>query len=298
MGHPPVTHYDDYPYPNPAQYRVEDIPNLRTESAPRAETWEQWFPGEKPGPKRVLVVGCGVWEAIAIAAQESLLDVIGIDSSARTIGIASGLAEQAGVKNVSFFHDNPCDWPHEGTKAYSSFDLVCASGVLHHIHTVEPVLRKLRQLMNPGANIAVMVYGDRYREFLPVFCDMLRRLGVCRNAHGIKFVRGLLASLPPHHPVKEFVRTVDLYDAQVVDLFLHPYFRQYSAADLIFLMERERFKFLRWLNPACDFSLFEGLPAEFGDITSRFEQLSFIEKSRIGQIFTHADLKLAALFTR
>ena len=110
-----------------------------------------------------------------VFVSSGFMTLIGIDSSARTIGIASGLAEQAGVKNVRFYHDNPCDWPHEGTNAYARFDLVCASGVLHHIHTVEPVLRKLRQLMSPGAAIAVMVYGDRYREFLPVFCDMLRQ---------------------------------------------------------------------------------------------------------------------------
>lgn len=285
--------YDDYPYPDPNRYPIEQVKNLRIDSAPRRDTWEQWFPGEAPAPKRVLVVGCGVYEAIAVAAQEPLLEVLGIDSSAEVIKISSGIAKMAGVENVRFRDVDFMEF------SYTGYDLICASGVMHHVIDADGFATRISNRLAPGGLFSVMVYGDQYREFVTPFCHMLRMLGIERNAHGIAFVRGLIASLPPHHPVKAFWATVTDYDAQVADLWLHPYFRQYGADELVALMERHGLKFRRWTDPmAVDCSLFENLPAEFGDVAERFAKLPFTQQSRIGQIFSHADIKLAAVFAK
>lgn len=291
--------YDDYPYPDPNRYPIEQVKNLRIDSAPRRDTWEQWFPGEVPAPKRVLVVGCGVYEAIAVAAQEPLLEVIGIDSSEKVIEITRGIAQMAGVENVTFVRDDIMTWPFEGTKAYSQFDLVCASGVMHHVRDDDRFVHNVRQVMKPGGLFYVMVYGDRYRESVTPFCRMLTELGVMRDARGIAFVRGLIASLPPHHPIKTFWATVTDYDSQVADLWLHPFFRQYSADHLLRLMGGHHLEFRRWTDPVvADYSLFATLPNEYADIRARFEQLTFATKCRIGQVIQHADIKLAAVFAK
>jgi SAM-dependent methyltransferase len=288
--------YDDYPYPDPNRYPPDQVKNLRIDSAPRRETWEQWFPGEEPAPKRVLVVGCGVYEAIAVAAQEPLLEVTGLDSSEKVIEIARNIAEKGGVGNVSFVcTDIMNDPPLEGAR----FDIVCASGVMHHIPDANSFVHRVRSMLKRGGLLSVMVYGDRYREFIPPFCQVLRTLRIKRDAHGIAFVRGLIGSLPPHHPVKAFHALATDYDAQIADIWLHPYFRQYSANELLNLMADHGMEFRRWIEPlVVDFSLMENAPNEFADIRARFEQLPYPRKCRIGQVLSHADIKLAAVFAR
>ena len=96
--------------------------------------------------------------------------------------------------------------------------------------------------------------------------------------------------LPGRDPIKAFYKNVTDYDAQIADLWLHPYFRQYGAHELLALVEGHGLKFQRWLNPAIDFSLLDGLPG--------FEALNFREKCRVAQIINHADLKLSAVFAK
>jgi SAM-dependent methyltransferase len=237
----------------------------------------------------VLVVGCGVYEAVATAAQEPLLDVLGIDQSAVVVNVARDMAEKAGVENVKFIHDDFLNL----SPYYSKFDLICANGVLHHIpggRLSDRFVARAAALLVPGGLFEVMVYGDQYRSFVPDFCHALRLLGVQRDQYGIALVRALIDGLPEHHPVKAFYTNVADYDAQIADLWLHPYFRQYGAHELLALVECHGLKFQRWLNPAIDFSLIDGFPG--------FDRLSFREKCRVAQIVNHADMKLAAVFAK
>jgi ubiquinone/menaquinone biosynthesis C-methylase UbiE len=290
--------YDAYPYPEPGRYPADQIKNLRIDTAPRSETWEQWFPGETPRRKEVLVVGCGVYEALAVAAQEPLLYVLGVDASRQVFQIARETAQKAEIANVTFMHGDflKMDFQEE------RFDIVCASGVLHHIPGVgwkEIFVEKARHCLKAGGLFVVMVYGDQYRYFVPDFCHMLRMLGVKRDPNGIAFVRGLIAALPDHHPVKHFYAGVTDYDAQIADLWLHPYFRQYGADEFLALMEDAGFSFVRWIEPrVTDCSLLKNLPPEHKAIEDRLARLSFREQARVGQILNHADVKLATVFAK
>jgi SAM-dependent methyltransferase len=289
------SHYEDYPYPDPGLYPVEQVAQLRTDNAPRSDTWEQWFPGEEPGPKKVLVIGCGVWEAIAVAAQEPLLEVVGIDSSRESIRLARDRARCAGIANLMFIN---VDFM-EAAPDIDHYDLVIASGVLHHVADAHGFVIRVSRTLKPGGLFNAFVYGDRYREFVPPFCRMLRDLGVERNEKGIAFVRGLIASLPPHHPVQRFSLGVNNYDAQIVDLWLHPYFVQYGADELVSLMAGHGLNLVRWLDErAVDYALIENVPPQFAPIAQRFATFSEGQKARVGQILSHADHKLAALFRK
>src|SRR5271165_5975742 len=125
-----MTHYDDYPYPAPGK----DIGKVRTDRAPHAGNW--WWP-EEPCPKNVLVAGCGVYEAAIIAKQEPLLKVLAIDNSERTLDLATAVAMEAGVTNVSFAMADLSEFEGNG------FDLVISSGVMHHISDPKPFIRNM-----------------------------------------------------------------------------------------------------------------------------------------------------------
>jgi SAM-dependent methyltransferase len=286
--------YDAYPYPEPGRYPIDQLKNLRSDTAPRRDTWEQWFPGEEPQRKRVLVVGCGVYEAIAVAAQEPLLDVVGIDQSSKVISLCWNAINEAKIDNARF---EVADFLALGSRA--PFDIVMANGVMHHVRAAEAFLEKAYQSVVRGGLFVVMVYGDQYRGFVPDFCEMLRTLGVQRTSKGIAFVRSLIAELPDHHPVKGFYSTVTDYDAQIADLWLHPYFRQYKADELLRMAKHAGLKFRRWIEPmVVDCSPIERLAAKYPDIAADFLQLSYADRCRVGQVMSHADLKLAAVFAK
>jgi len=258
---------------------------LRNDNAPRAGTWRTWWPNEKePNPKRVLVIGCGVYEALSVAAQEPLLDVTSIDSSAKTLAIAEALAHQSGIKNVRFFE---CDITK--TSVGRDYDLVIASGVMHHIRDDIAFVATVHSLMAPQWLFSIMVYGDILRRPIEDFRKVLQFLGVKLDADGITFTRALIASLPAGHPVKEFWAVVNQNDAQIVDLFLHPYAKHYDAGELLALLNMYHLTLVRWFNNALK------PPAM---VAKQCEKLSENERARIAQILNHADAKLAGLFRK
>jgi len=280
-----MTHYDLYPYPDPKQYRPEQISMLRNDFAPRAGTWRTWWPDEKePGPKRVLVIGCGVYEALSVAAQEPLLDVTAIDSSAKTIAISQDLARQAGIKNVRFFE---CDITK--TSVGRDYDLVIASGVMHHLRDDIAFVATVHSLMVPQGLLSIMVYGDCLRRPVEDFRKVLQFLGVKLDSDGIAFTRALLGTLPLGHPVKELWAVVNQNDAQVVDLFLHPYAKHYDAGELLALLNMHHLTLVRWFNNALK------PPAM---VAKQCEKLSENERARVAQILNHSDAKLAGLFRK
>jgi trans-aconitate methyltransferase len=282
-----MTHYDLFPYPDPSTYTSEQVRFLRNDNAPRVDTWEQWWPGEAPAEKEVLVIGCGVYEALSIAVQAPLLNVLAIDNSPETIVISRGLARKADISNVKFVTHDIMKPPPLG----GAYDLVIASGVMHHIRDDYAFVQILHSLMGPRSLLSLMMYGDCMRRPIADFRDVLRLVEVPLNEEGIKFTRDLLSELPIGHPVREFWNTVRQNDSQIVDLFLHPYARHYAVDELLSLLALFNLRLVRWFNDAVK-------PPPM--LLARCEQLKLTEKTtaRIAQILNHADAKLAGLFRR
>lgn len=277
-------HYDSFPYPDPRSYLVKaPLRYWKTDNGPREDTWEGWFPGQEHGRKRVLVVGCGTTEAVIIAAQNPFVDVVGIDVSPSSVATARNLAAKEGISNVELVNGDFLDVP----MPEECYDAAICSGVLHHIRYPEPFVRRMRAWCRAGARACVMVYGDIVRSFLPAFCQALRSMNVRPDYEGVAVVRGIIALMPDYHPVRAFFETTDRSDAQIADLFLHPYFRQYAADDFVRLMQDNGFAFVRWMNKAIM------VPPELSDRLSGLNQL---QRWRIGQVFNHADAKLTAMF--
>lgn len=280
------THYDDFPYPSPDDWTPEEAKLLLCDYAPRVNNWDEFWPGEEPGLKTALSVGCGVFEAVMLAAQEPLLHVTGIDASSTAIGHAKRKAE--GLSNIRFYHADFID----GTFPHGPYDYVLCGGVLHHIKRVDLFLERLARCVKPKTGrLVVMVYGDYERKYVPAFAEIFEFLGVKRDASGVAFVRSMLAQLAFKHPLATFYRRVRDSDSQIVDMLLHPYFKQYSASELVSTLAPYGFKFMRWMNDACDYG-----HLKFGEYAGRFSALQEGQRSRIGQVMNHRDAKLVAMF--
>jgi len=291
----PYAHYEEFPYPDAASM-VQRAPlrEWRTENGPRKDNWEQWFPGETYGQerKRVLVVGCGTTEAVIVAQQEPMIDVVGIDPSDASIKIARANAD--GVENLSLHCFSLKDFAYD---APGLFDGIICSGVLHHVPMVVNFVRELRRRIKSGHPLSVMVYGDKQRGFVIDFATMLRALNVEPNAEGIAFTRHLLNKLRFDHPARKFTAQTDNTDAQIADLWLHRYFRQFSAPSLFHLMELGGFRYRRWMNSeVVSTRVIEELPERFDAFKQTFRGLELGLQLEIGQILNHADAKLTVMF--
>ncbi len=291
-------HYNKYPYPDPEWYRRHGrkISDYRVSTVATKKTWEDWFPGEPYRPLRVLVVGCGTVEAILVALTNMDNQVTGIDASAASIEVATKIAAEEGLKNLTLQH-------HE-FNAYgpnwipgSPFDSVVVNGVLHHVKGPPSFLFRLRQVIADNGRMAVMVYGNYARSFIPGFCQAIAKLGLCADDDGVVGARAIIQSLPDGHPVKLFNDAIEPGPSQVTDTWLHSHFTQYSASEFVKLVEWSDFTFRRWINQD-DFAatVIDGLPPELSYLRDRFHRLSAEDRWDICQVFNHNDLKITALF--
>src|SRR5262245_51381808 len=194
-----MTHYDDFPYPSPDNWTPEEAKLLQCDFAPRQDIWNDFWPYETPGPKTALSVGCGVFEAVMLAAQEPLLSVTGIDAS--RVAIEHAKVKAKGLSNIQFIHADFLT----GKLPHGPYDYVLCGVVLHHIKRVDLFLERLAECVKPEiGRLAVMVYGDYERKYIPAFAELFERLGVTRDADGVAFVRSMIAQLAFKHPVATF----------------------------------------------------------------------------------------------
>ncbi len=109
-------------------------------------------------------------------------------------------------------------------------------------------LRALAAALSPQGALYAMVYATARRAGVYLLQDMFRRLGVEQNAQGIAFVRQILKELPPHHYARWFLpdASVQIEDAELVDIFLHVQDRAYSVAEVLDLVAGAGLAFQGW----------------------------------------------------
>lgn len=100
--------------------------------------------------KRALEYGCGDGSYAFMLAEKGA-SVVGIDISPVGIQVAERIADERGLKNTEFLVMDAMDmdFPDE------SFDLVCGSGILHHLD-MDISMRELRRVMKPGGRAVFM----------------------------------------------------------------------------------------------------------------------------------------------
>jgi SAM-dependent methyltransferase len=111
--------------------------------------------GEVTG--RVLDVGCGTGELALLAAARGL-DVTGVDSSPRAIGIAQQRAADRGIDGVRFEVGDALDLEALG----AMFDTVLDSGVFHVFNDEDRAryVESIRQVAVLGARYHLLVFSD------------------------------------------------------------------------------------------------------------------------------------------
>jgi SAM-dependent methyltransferase len=207
-----------------------------------------WPEGRPRDALRILVAGCGTVQAAVLAYTNPGCKVFGVDVSEASLAHERFLQDRHGLSNLALYKGDLRDAHQIGR----DFDVVFATGVLHHLADPDRGLRALSAVLAPEGVLIGMVYASGRRTGVYMVQDMLRRLGVTPDAEGVALTRRLLADLPPGHFVHRYIEAAGelTHDAALVDTFLNPQDRAYTVPQTLDLLERNSLAFQGWAEPA------------------------------------------------
>lgn len=110
------------------------------------------LPSVRP-PFRALDIGCGSGHAaLMLAEAHPEATIVGVDSSAKMVAHARGLAQKAAVSNVSFVLGDALRLPFEP----QSFDIVYSFASIKHWPHPEEGLREIFRVLGPNGSAVVL----------------------------------------------------------------------------------------------------------------------------------------------
>lgn len=211
--------YEQWLYPAP----IEDLPGWLTRN------W-QWFDPSHAHrllwPESdyregldILVAGCGTNQGAVLAYTNPSARVVALDVSSAALHHHRHLAERYDLTNLEL-HRLPVE---QVESLGQDFDLVIATGVLHHLDDPTAGMRALAGLLRPEGVLAVMLYAHYGRIGVQLMQSIFTDLGLPQEESSLDIVRDAVARVGPHHPLTGYLRIApDLaYDAGLVDTFLH-----------------------------------------------------------------------------
>jgi SAM-dependent methyltransferase len=107
-----------------------------------------------PGDARILEIGCGTGQMSLYLARADRL-VIGVDLTRASLRLGAAAARRFGLDRVQFVET---DLHHPGLKL-GAFDVIYASGVLHHTPDPQASFAHIVGLARPGGIIVIGLYN-------------------------------------------------------------------------------------------------------------------------------------------
>lgn len=213
---------------------------------------------------RILIMGCGTMEAVAVAAANPSAEIVAVDISAKSLRKLRWMCLVKGIsQQIRLVHSSLEDFQERG------FDYLIATGVLHHLENPEAGLAKLKTLGTETALFRFMIYSKWGRDLLYGAKEMAKILSVASASE----FRGMIEALPANHPYRIYFH---LYsdvetDAGLMDGYLHPCDNPFTAKDLASALERNGLAVGKFLHRP------SGQPSEFSSKGSDWEKLAQME---------------------
>ena len=194
----------------------------------------------------ILIAGCGTNQAAVFAYTNPGAKVVAIDVSQPSLDHQQYLKDKHGLFNLEL-HLLPIE---ELSTLGRDFDLVIATGVLHHLADPAAGMQALAGCVRPEGVIGVMLYAKYGRIGVEFLESAFRDIGLGQDDESVQVVKDTLALLPPDHPIHGYLTMAeDLResDAGVVDTFLHGRQRSYTVDECVDLVTSAGLVFQGWL---------------------------------------------------
>ena len=209
--------YETNPYPRWLRIAAAD-------RSPVADSLRRRFSHWKParafaGGSRALVLGCGSgYEPIELALREPEFQVVAVDLSHASLAYASRMAGDLGVRNVRFLHGDLLNLQGIG----AGFDLVSASGVLHHMRDPISGWKAALSKLAEGGLMRVGLYSATARRSIARVREIIRRRSIPATPEGLRAFRLSLLRGDLGPEFVDLARSPDLYSLSGLrDLLFH-----------------------------------------------------------------------------
>ena len=248
--------YERYPYPPPIEDLEEWCAKRWNQFDPMRAHRTYWPDRDYKPDMDILVAGCGTSQAAQIAFTNPEATVIGIDVSAPSLAHGQYLKDRHELANLTLFRvpieevNNLLD---------GGFDLILATGVLHHLADPVAGLTALGSQLRPDSVISVMIYGKYGCADVETAQSVFRDLGLGQDQESIQTVREMITLFPARHGVHRYLDELlvgrgpnwhlGVSDLWIVDAFLNPRQRSYSVEECMALTESAGLVFGGWLMP-------------------------------------------------
>ena len=241
-----------------AQYEENPYPHWTTAAAPAGPpaTVEVWlaglFPGrpvtlpDRAGVRDVLVAGCGTGQQ-PVEVARSLQDarVLAVDLSLASLAYAR--RKSVGIPGLEYAQADLLRLPGTGRR----FDVVMASGVLHHLRDPGEGWRALLAVLRPGGVMQVGLYSERARRDVSAARALIAAEGLLPTPEGIRRCRQLMLAAADGSPFRRLSLSSDFASASGCrDLLFHVQEHLLSLPWIAGFVEANGLEFLGFDVPA------------------------------------------------
>ncbi len=240
--------YERRPYPAP----ITDLDRHRelySDPNRRRALFHLFWPTEKPrDDMEILVAGCGTSQAATYALREPRARVTAIDISETSLRYTRELQRRYGLKNLELF-PLPIERVAELGRC---FDQIACTGVLHHLPDPDVGLRALRDVLEPGGAMHLMVYAAYGRAGVYMLQEYCRLLELGDSDEELRELGAAVAALPRDHPIAGLLsRAKDFRQPDALaDALLHPQDRAYTVPELYSWLRCSGMVLGRWFEQA------------------------------------------------
>src|SRR3954465_7706110 len=157
----------------------------------------------------ILVAGCGSGEhSIGTARRFQGAKVLAIDLSLTSLAYAQRKTRELGLSNIEYAQADVMALGLALESSGRSFDLIEASGVLHHLSDPAAGWRELLKLLRPGGLMRIGLYSELARAAVVAGREVIARQGFDATAAGIRSSRHeMTESLPALARFPDFYST-------------------------------------------------------------------------------------------
>ena len=147
----------------------------------------------------ILVAGCGTGEhSIGTARRYRGAKVLAVDLSLSSLAYAQRKTRELGLQNIEYAQADVLAIASIGR----SFDMIDASGVLHHLSDPYAGWRALIRLLRPGGLMRIGLYSERGRAIIVEARQFIAEHGYAATADDIRRCRQALMATPLRALVK------------------------------------------------------------------------------------------------
>jgi tetratricopeptide (TPR) repeat protein/SAM-dependent methyltransferase len=170
-------------------------------------------------PVEVLVAGCGTGQQpMDLALRVSPARILAVDLSRASLGHAARKTAELGLSNIEYGQGDILRLRELGRR----FDVILASGVLHHMAEPLAAWRALLDLLRPGGFMLLGLYSKLARSEVEAARRFIREHGFRPDAAGIRAARAALAALPDDSPIRFNLMAPDFFSmSECRDLLFH-----------------------------------------------------------------------------